>query len=153
LGQSTLVLLCAGSILLLVQSYAPDKTPYINCLELSPSQLASTFGSWFFFLLVRLNLGFILRETCCYAHHTFLLGFPTGCLLRTIKHFSGAVAGEKEDFCKGSLSLPIFYFVIVLLTFFTLFLFAFFYIKNTKKLISFIVSISLLLLLVHYDVS
>jgi hypothetical protein len=29
--------------------------------------------------------------------------------------FSGAVAGEKEDFCKGGLSLPIFYFVIVLL--------------------------------------
>jgi hypothetical protein len=31
--------------------------------------------------------------------------------------FSGAVAGEKEDFCKGSLSLPVFYFVIVLLYF------------------------------------
>jgi hypothetical protein len=31
--------------------------------------------------------------------------------------FSGAVSGEKEDFCKGSLSLPIFYFVIVLLYF------------------------------------
>jgi hypothetical protein len=34
-----------------------------------------------------------------------------------MKHFSGAVAGEKEDFCKGSLSRPIFYFVIVLLYF------------------------------------
>jgi hypothetical protein len=43
----------------------------------SPSQLASTFGSAFFLLLVRLNLGFILRETCRCAHHTFLLGFPT----------------------------------------------------------------------------
>jgi hypothetical protein len=43
--------------------------------------------------------------------------------------FSGAVAGEKEDFCKGSLSLPIFYFVIVFLTFFTLF-FACIYKKN-----------------------
>jgi uncharacterized membrane protein len=31
--------------------------------------------------------------------------------------FSGVVAREKEDFCKGSLSLPIFYFVIVLLYF------------------------------------
>jgi hypothetical protein len=40
---------------------------------------------------------------------------------RAIKYFSSAVAGEKEDFFKGSLSLPIFYFVIVLLTFFTLF--------------------------------
>ncbi|KAK1698453.1 hypothetical protein QYE76_015150 [Lolium multiflorum] len=26
---------------------------------------------------VRLNLGFILRETCFYTHHTFHLGFPT----------------------------------------------------------------------------
>jgi hypothetical protein len=53
LGQSTLVVLCVGSTLLLVQSYAPDKAPYINCLELSRSQRASTFGSWFFLLLVR----------------------------------------------------------------------------------------------------
>jgi hypothetical protein len=33
------------------------------------------------------------------------------------KHFSSAVAGEKEDFYKGSLSRSIFYFVIVLLYF------------------------------------
>jgi hypothetical protein len=98
-----------------------------------------------------INLGFILSETCYCAHHTFLLGFPTGCLLRTIKHFSSVVAGEKEDFCKGSLSLPIFYFVIVLLTFFTLF-FLHLFIKNTKKVVSFIVGILLLLLLVHYVV-
>jgi hypothetical protein len=69
------------------------------------------------------------------------MGFPTECLTRTIKqffwrrcwglkkkklprqprahqsNFSGAVAREKEDFCKGSLSLPIFYFVIVFLYF------------------------------------
>jgi hypothetical protein len=32
-------------------------------------------------------------------------------------NFSGAVVGEKEDFCKGSLSLPIFYFIIVFLYF------------------------------------
>jgi hypothetical protein len=32
-------------------------------------------------------------------------------------HFSGAIAGEKEDFCKGSLSVPIFYFIIVFLYF------------------------------------
>jgi hypothetical protein len=45
-------------------------------------------------------------------------------------NFSGAVAGEKEDFCKGSLSLPIFYFVIVLLYF----IFACIFLsKNTKK--------------------
>jgi hypothetical protein len=68
-----------------------------------------------------------------YAHHTFLLGLPTGWLAPPIKHFSGAVAGEKEDFCKGSLLLPIFYFVIVLLTFFTLFLFAIY--QKYKKLV------------------
>jgi hypothetical protein len=77
------------------------------------------------------------------------LGFPTGWLTPPIKHFSGAVAREKEDFCKGSLSFPIFYFVIVLLTFFTLFLLTSFY-QKYKKLVSFIVGISLLL--VHYVV-
>jgi hypothetical protein len=40
-----------------------------------------------------------------------------GHLHATSKNFSGAVAGDKEDFCKGSLMLPIFYFVIVLLYF------------------------------------
>jgi hypothetical protein len=69
------------------------------------------------------------RETCRCAYHTFLLGFPTGWLAPPIKHFSGAIAEEKEYFCKGSLSLPTFYFVIVFLTFFTLFLLAYFYQK------------------------
>jgi predicted permease len=52
---------------------------------------------------------------------------------RAIINFFGAVAEEKEDFYKGSLSLPIFYFVIVLLTFFTLFLLASFYQKYKKN--------------------
>jgi hypothetical protein len=34
-----------------------------------------------------------------------------------MKNFSGAVAGEKEDFCTGSLSRSTFYFVIILLYF------------------------------------
>jgi predicted permease len=63
------------------------------------------------------------------------LGFPNGCLAPPIKHFSGAVAGEKEDFSKGSLSLSIIYFVIILLTFFTLFLFASFHRKYKKKIV------------------
>jgi hypothetical protein len=49
-------------------------------------------------------------KTCCYIHHTFLLGFPNWPVIHSIitapsiaiKTFSGAVAGEKEDFCKGS---------------------------------------------------
>jgi hypothetical protein len=63
------------------------------------------------------------------------------------RKFSGAVAGEREDFCKGSLARTIFYFV------FSLALFYFclhHFIKNTKKLASFIVVT--LLLLVHYVV-
>jgi L-asparagine transporter-like permease len=50
-------------------------------------------------------------------------------------NYSGTVAKEKEDFCKGSLSLPICYFVIVLLYFI---LFASFY-QKYKKISSFIV--------------
>jgi hypothetical protein len=64
------------------------------------------------------------------------LGFPTGCLLRTIKHFCGAVAREKEDFRKGSLSHSIFYSVIFFAFF--LFLLASFY-QKYKKISSFIV--------------
>jgi hypothetical protein len=76
------------------------------------------------------------------------LGFPTGWLAPLpIKHFSSAVAGEKQDFCKGTLSLPIFYFVIVLLTFFTLFLLASF-LSKIQKNSSFIVVIFACLLLV-----
>jgi hypothetical protein len=51
-----------------------------------------------------------------------LIILPLGVPNRAVIHlpssnFSSAVAREKEDFYKGSLSLPIFYFVIVLLYF------------------------------------
>jgi hypothetical protein len=45
------------------------------------------------------------------------LGVPNGLLLHAIKQFSGAIAKEEEDFCKGSLARTIFYFVFVLLYF------------------------------------
>jgi hypothetical protein len=64
-----------------------------------------------------------------------------------IKLFSGAVAGEKEDFCNGSFARTSFTLFIVLL-YFTLL--ASFY-QKYKKLVSFIVVT--LLLLVHYVVS
>jgi hypothetical protein len=52
--------------------------------------------------------------------------------------FSGAVAGEKEDFCKGSFTHTSFaLFIVFLLLYFYLHCF----IKNTKKLVSFIVVI------------
>jgi hypothetical protein len=59
-----------------------------------------------------------LRENLLLCSSYLSLGVPNGVLCtRRQAFFSGAVAGEKEDFCKGSLSLPIFYFVIVLLYF------------------------------------
>ena len=42
------------------------------------------------------NLGFILRETCYYTHHTFLLGSPNERELHVSSTFSGAVAGKLE---------------------------------------------------------
>jgi hypothetical protein len=134
------------------QSCTLDRRHILILRSRRQSQLASTFRSGFFLLLVRLNLVFILRENLPLCSWYLPLGVPNWAASTAIKQaFSGTIAGEKEDFCKGSLSLPIFYFVIVLLTFFTLFLFAFFY-QNTKKIVPFIVGISLLLLLVHYVV-
>jgi hypothetical protein len=78
--------------------------------------------------------------------YTYLV-YPQQAASAANKHFSGTIAGEKEDFCKWSLSLPIFYFVIILLTFFTLFLFASFY-QKYKKISSFIVVIFTCLLFV-----
>jgi hypothetical protein len=65
-----------------------------------------------------------------------------------IKLFSSAVAGEEEEFCKGSFTCTSFtLFLVLLLLYFCLHHF----IKNTQKLVSFIAVISLLL--VHYVVS
>jgi hypothetical protein len=44
--------------------------------------------------------------------------------------FSGAIAGEEEDFCKGSLARTIFYFVIILLYF----IFACIILSKTQKI-------------------
>jgi hypothetical protein len=69
------------------------------------------------------------------------LGVPNWAVIYTpSSNFSGAVAREKEDFCKGILASNLFYFVIVLLTFFTLFLFASFY-QKYKKIVPTIVVI------------
>jgi hypothetical protein len=56
-------------------------------------------------------------------------GSQRGVIYTPSSNFSGAVA--KEDFCKGSLSCSIFYFVFVLL-YFILFLLASFYQKYKK---------------------
>jgi hypothetical protein len=87
---------------------------------------------WFLSPTVRLNLGFIIERNLPLCSSHLPLGVPNWAASTANKHFFGTVGGEKEDFYKGSLSLPIFYFVIILLTFFTLFLFAYFY-KKYKK--------------------
>jgi hypothetical protein len=65
--------------------------------------------------------------------------------------FLAPLPGRKRISARGVSRFQSFYFVIVLLTLFTLFLLASFY-QKYKKLVSFIVGISLLLLLVHYIV-
>jgi 4-amino-4-deoxy-L-arabinose transferase-like glycosyltransferase len=115
---------------------APYQKPVSNNLQ-----------KWFLSPTGRLNFGFITEGKL-----TAVLITPSswGSQLvrqhRTINKISGTVAGEKEDFCKGSLSLLTLYFVIVLLSFFTLFCLLLF-IKNTKKLVPFIVVIFVGLLL------
>jgi hypothetical protein len=90
--------------LLLVQSYAPDggaiyklsgaiaKPASINLRKL----VLSPTGS--------INLGFILREDLLLCSSYLPLGAPNWAVNYTpSSNFSGAVAEEKEDFCKGSL--------------------------------------------------
>jgi hypothetical protein len=97
-----------------------------------------------------INLGFILRADLLLCSSYLPLGVPNWAVIYTpSSNFSGAIAGEEEDFCKGSLSLPIFYFVIVLLYFIFSCIFLS---KIQKKLVPLIVGFSLLLLLIHYVV-
>jgi hypothetical protein len=77
-----------------------------------------------------INLGFILREDLLLCSSYLPLGISNWAdIYMPSSNFSGAVAREKEDFCKGSLSLPIFYFVIVLLYF----IFAFIFLSKIQK--------------------
>ena len=109
-------------------------------------------ASWL--LLVRLNLGFILRETCFYTHHTFHLGFPTDvCIYAYQAKFLAPLPGRSRHAARGVSTSQSLYFVFVLLSFIYYFVcctkskykkiscyFYFIcylvcYIKNTKKLV------------------
>jgi hypothetical protein len=80
-----------------------------------------------------INLGFIVREDLLLCSSYLPLVVPNWAVIYTpSRNFSGAVAEEKEDFYKGSLSLPVFYFVIVLLYF----IFACIFSSKTHKKIS-----------------
>jgi hypothetical protein len=65
-----------------------------------------------------------LREDLLLCSSYLSLGVPNGLYLQAIKQFSGAVAGEKEDFYKGILARTIF---TLFLFCFILFLLASFY--------------------------
>jgi hypothetical protein len=98
--------LCPGRGAIYKLSRAIAKLASINLrkLVLSPTGL--------------INIGFILRGDLLLCLSYLPLGVPNWADIYTpSSNFSGAVAREKADFCKGSLSLPIFYFVIVLLYF------------------------------------
>jgi hypothetical protein len=63
-----------------------------------------------------INLSFILREDLLLCSSYLFLGVPNWAVIYTpSSNFFVAIARKKEEFCKGSLSLPIFYFVIILL--------------------------------------
>jgi hypothetical protein len=93
---------------------------------------------WFISPTGRLNLGFLTEGNLIIPSSW---GSQLVVNATHIKLFSGIVTGEKEDFCKGSLSLPIFFtlllFCLVSLLYFCLHIFF----KNTKRLVPFIVVI------------
>jgi hypothetical protein len=74
------------------------------------------------FSWIRLNLGFLLRENSLLYSSNLPLGVPNWTVIYTITHrhskdFSSAVAGEIEDFCKGSFARTSFTLFQVLLYF------------------------------------
>jgi hypothetical protein len=77
-----------------------------------------------------INLGFILREDLLMCSSYLPLGVPNWAVIHLpSSNFSSTIAGEKEDFCKGSLLFPIFYFVTV----FLYFIFACIFLSKTQK--------------------
>jgi hypothetical protein len=87
-------------------------------------------------------LGFTTEERLAAVLIIPSLGVPNWSVIYIINtapssKFYGAIAGEKEDFCKGSLARTIFYFVF---SFALLYFCLHCFIKKTKKLVSFIVA-------------
>jgi hypothetical protein len=108
LGGKFLVVLCAGFTLLLVESYTPTSS-LSGALVRSVSKLASiTFWSFAFSYWFESTLVSQLREDLLMCSSYLPVGVPNELYLQAINEFSSAVAGEEEDFCKGSLSCTIF---------------------------------------------
>jgi hypothetical protein len=130
------------------QSYAPDKAPYINSLEQTPKPASINLQKWFLSPTGSIKPCFHTEGNLLLCSSYLPLRVPNWVASTATNQalFRRRCRGERV-FCKGSLSLPIFYFVIVLFTFFTLFLLASFY-KKYKKNSSFIVVIFACLLVV-----
>jgi hypothetical protein len=127
LGQSTLVVLYAGSTLLLAQSYA--QIGAINKLSGAIAKLAS-INLWKLFLSPTSSIKpwFHIEGNLplCSSYHP--LGVPN----LVAKHYQSSIflaplPGRNRISARGVSHFQYFYFVIVLLTFFTLFLLASFY--------------------------
>jgi ABC-type sugar transport system permease subunit len=131
LGKSILVVLCAGSTLLLAQ------TPHHQWFLLAslPKSASNNLWKWFLSPTGRLNLSFILREDLLLCSSYLPLGFPNWSC-ETSRHFLAPLWGERGFLQGDSLTSNLFYFVIVFLSLFTLFLFASFY-QKYKKISSF----------------
>jgi hypothetical protein len=112
--------LCAGSTFPLAKQ-SLDEAPYK--LSGAVAKLAGITFSRLAFSYWIDNLGFITEgKLAAIFIKTFSWDFPTGRSFttrnqvfwhhhhRAINKFSGAVAGEEEDFCKGSFRTHILYF-------------------------------------------
>ena len=73
LGQSIWIVLCRFHVGAGIPGVAPHYTPSPTTFTLPSSPTGS------------INLGFLLRKTCCCTHHTFHLGFPTDVCFTRIK--------------------------------------------------------------------
>ena len=124
--------LCAGFTLLLTPVVRPAISP-----SATPSE-ATPFSYW------SINLGFVIEGNLLLCSSYLPLGvhqqapYNSSRQLGAIKHFSGAVAGEKDHFCMGSLSLSIFLFCFCFACFILLYFCLLRFIKNPKKLVTII---------------
>jgi hypothetical protein len=142
-------MLCAGSTLLPVRSYAEIGT--INKFsEPSPKPASINLQKWFLSPTGLIKPWFHTERNLPLRSAYLPLEVPNWVASTANQAFFWRCCREERGFCKGSLSLPIFYFVIVLLTYFLYFNFVASFYQKYKKIVPFIVGI--LLLLVHYVV-
>jgi hypothetical protein len=139
LGQSILVVLCAGSTLLLAPKLRTRHFPGADnqFLVSLPKSASNNLWKWFLSPTGRLNFGFIAEGKLTVV---LITPYSWGSqLVYTPTSFLAPLSGRKRVSARGVSHFQSFYFVIILLSFFTLFCLLLF-IKN-KKLVPFIVVI------------